>query len=239
MADVMMHWVPEASIEPDTIAWGTLQGVLTPTERLEDSVSSGQAAAKLAEHGYTLFVIKECEAFALALLGGMDYHLCALTRWHGSLNNEVIVAKPGMPSEARRHSLVSNVLWEKIERTEFSEAAGLGADEYNIKVYFKNHGFSQYEGRELMVGASDQILGTTGFSVRIPELSYAEDVAISRKVFQLCLVAPNDTKAADIVKAVEDVMDHHKVPISYKVPRFTVVKPVEPVTDSAEGEGEE
>ncbi len=225
MAGVTLYWVPKAPIEPDTIAWGTLQGVLTPTERLEYDIALGQAATNLAEHDYALFTIKDCEALALALLSEMDYHICALTQWHGSLKNEVIIAKPGMPTEAKRHSLISDMRWEKVERTQIEKAASRQADEeFDIKVYFVDNGMSQYAGKELLVGSSDQIQGTKGFGVNIPELSFSEDVTIARKVFQLCLVAPIAAEASDIVTALEKAMDGHKIDISYKVPRFIPVK---------------
>ncbi|MBD3241393.1 MAG: hypothetical protein GF331_12460 [Chitinivibrionales bacterium] len=216
-----LYWVPKQAVSPDTTEWGCLAGVVTPSER-QGIASTDSAASLLSERDWALYRIKECSAMGLALLVEQGYHVCALVQWHASLNRKVIVALPGMPQSEKRHSLISDFHWESVNRARLS--GGGGEDGYQVEIYFADHGYSAYEDKELVAGDNAQILGTTGFSLRIPELAFNEDMNVRRKVFALYLVAAAEKTAKDIISEVEKAMDARNLDLSYTVPKIVPVQ---------------
>lgn len=216
-----LYWVPKVIVSPDTLDWGCLGAVAPPSER-EAITSVDSAASFLGERGWALYRISDCSAIGLALLAEQGYHLCALAQWHASLNRKVIVALPGMPQTEKRHSLITDYHWEPVERVRLYEAK-TSTGNYRVEVHFADHGYSGYDDKDRVTGDNAQMLGTTGFSLRIPELGYNEDLNVRRKVFALYLIAPAEKRARDIVAEIEKAMDARGLDLSYRVPEIVPV----------------
>ena len=217
-----LYWVPEDGLLVDTVAWDELASVMPPQERAGvRSVDS--ALSLLVVRGWKLVKVGKCSAMALGLLVEKGYRICVLSQWHASCNSKVLMPMPGMPQKAMRHNLVSDFHWELVEAANVSSNAS-NRSEYKVRVDFKGHGYSQWDGHDRLTKDSRQILGTKGFSVSITELSYYEDLNVRRRVYQVYLIVKDDKAPKDIVRDIEKGMDVRKLDLSYVVPTMTEVE---------------
>jgi hypothetical protein len=219
---VRLYWVPEDGVSPDTVGWDALAGPL-PEERVSALTSLAAAARELDSAGWRLYRVKNCSAMGLALLADLGHPVGVLCQWHASLKNKVKVPKPGMSQKEIRHSLVSDHRWEAVERTSIESVGNAG--DLRVHIFFAGRGQSQYDCRDAVVGMNRQVAGIDGVVIRMPELAFEEDLNIRRTASAICVVAPSDVTAKDIVSGIERAMDRRKLDLSYTVPVVEAVAP--------------
>lgn len=232
---ISLYWVPLKQIEPDTVNWDALASVM-PKEERSGVRTVGEAAALLEPRGWKLLRVKKCSGMGLGLLLEKGYRVCVLSQWHASLRNDVVVPRPGMAQNSMKHNLVSHFHWELASGASIGRAQGKGSTEFSVRVDFRNHGHSVWDGHDNAEGNNRQILGTAGTAVSLPELSFHEDLTVKRQLYRMYVIVESDKKAKQIVRDVESGMDALKLDLSYIVPTFHAVEPTEAPRRTSEQE---
>jgi hypothetical protein len=129
-----------------------------------------------------------------------------------------------MPLDERRHNLVTDFGWEGVERVVLQKPTGSQKD-YGVRLYFAGAGHVEYAGRDVPLKENRQMMGTQGFSVRVPEVQFSEDLNVRRTVFALCVLSEPEKESRDIVRDIEKGMDRFKLDLSYTVPKVSPIKP--------------
>jgi hypothetical protein len=217
-----LYWVPLAALALDTVGWERWPGAVWSGGR--DTVTRRDSlAGRLAANGQAMYRLTDVSAMSVALLIDQGYRVFVLSQWHASLGHKVMLPKPGMPLEEQRHNLVSDFVWEEIEGAALEKPAGTRND-YGVRLSFAGAGHVEYDGRDLPARKNRQMLGTLGFSVRVPEVQYSEDLNVRRTIFGVYVLAESAKKSRDVVRDIETAMDRLKLDLSYGVPKVSAVK---------------
>jgi hypothetical protein len=218
MAGRLLYWVPWEDIQPDTLGWQRIE--IDALGGVKSDCRSPRAALKVfGQNRMRILRMLKPSALSVALAFKRDYRVFMLTQWHTTPTQKVVVPKPGMVQRAAKHRIVSDFLWEPVDKVSVEDPAGVNED-YRVRLYCREAGYSQYEGRAEVTGDNAQILGTHGFSVEVEEADYHEDLNVRRKVVEVYLVVSAEKSAADAASDIEQEMDKLKLDLTYTVPNI-------------------
>jgi hypothetical protein len=217
-----LFWQPLSGLALDTTGMGAAEGVIAGQGPATDSTLK-QAVASFGKEGKSVYRLDKPSAISLASVLAAGYPVLALTQWHCSLGDKVVVPKPGMDQNAMRHTMVSHYSWEVVEHKEIQSPPGITSD-YRARLFFYDAGYCEYGGRDLVTGDGRQIMGVQGFTVEVKEAQYKEDMNVRRKVFAVYAIVPASKKPGDIQSEIEKAMDAMKLDMSYTAPEVKIVK---------------
>lgn len=217
-----MYWLPESGLPLDTLDFGIATNDFEPggTSAIK---SIHDAAAFFRPSGKTLCRVKSPCAMAVLAMLDQGMNLLALTQWRTTPTQLVFVPKPDMIQQTNRPTILSDFLWAPVVRAVSENMAEVSGD-YQVQLIFGGSGYSYYDGREIVVGASKQIRGAEGLSINVKESDYKEDMNVQRTIFGLFVVVPKGVVLSDVVKGIEKAMDRRKLDLSYQVPEIVPIK---------------
>lgn len=218
-----LYWVPQITNLPlDTVGWQESQQIALNREP-DSTRSLRQALPGIRTAGVEVYRLDKPSAIVIALIRQMGYPVLLLTQWHGALKEKVIVPRPGLVQSAFRHTVLSEYIWEFVDRCELTGKTP-SADDLRIRMFYREAGFCEYNGKDEAQRVDRQMLGVQGFSVFVRESDYSEDMGIMRRIFGVYLIADAKKKPADLQKEIEKAMDRQKLDLSYRLPEIKVVK---------------
>jgi hypothetical protein len=128
-----------------------------------------------------------------------------------------------MPNEYREQRLVSDFLWELIERYDITKPKKLD-QEYRIDLHFADGAWSTFKGREPVGKAFEPIhIGRQGRALEFLGGEF-EDIKPKRQLHIAWVIAPADKRPKKIIGEIEKLMDVMKLDFSYKVPKLVPLR---------------
>lgn len=205
----------------DTLRWNDAEKDL----EVKDKGARGviQSCRPLAAVGKQAFRLKNLTALSLVILKDLGFEIYFLTQWGGTTKNEIKVAVPGIDDQYKRHSILSDFLWERLDRYEIEKPTTMEPS-YTVRVYFSNHGYGTYSGKEKLRTNRVQILGVSdGLVLEFASGDSYEDVTVGRLVHDAYLITDTDLTVKKIIRQVEKTMDKLELDLSYKPPELVPV----------------
>jgi len=218
-----LFWLPYETVFPDTLGWDAVEQAVAGRRLSRSANPDASARGLLKKEGYELLRVVKPSAIVVSILHDLGYPVFFLSQWHCSVSEKVVIPKPGLVQHAMRHALVTDYFWETGEKVVTVAPSGT-IDDFSIKLYYSNGGYSEYPGKSDVTAGNRQVMGTQGFSLDAGRGSeYREDMNVQRTVSAVYIPVAAGKKPSAVVGEIEKAMDRLKLDLSYTVPKIQVL----------------
>ena len=221
------QYIDLATMSFDTVNFDTCAlriGVLA--SRKVQGVSA--ACGLFASSQKAIFGVKNPCAMTIPLLAQLGYDILVLSQWNCLPEGEQKVVSAGMSKEVKPQRIMSDYVWESVERSVLESPTTMHRD-YYVNIYFHGYGYSRYEGKEDFGKSFQQQLGAgDGLVVRFNPYEVnggnTQFLTTRRRIYAVYIVAAVDQTAANIIAKLENEMDKMKLDLSYKMPTIKKIE---------------